>query len=655
MDEPISIRELLLGTQKYSIPLYQRNFAWTYDEIGQLIIDILDSIKSEREKYYIGTLVVSEKAGVYSIIDGQQRFTALLLICLAIQNEYSNDINCKYITSINLKFVARTHSNDNLSEIINGRIPGNNEEIVRGYANTISAIKEYVIDDTEYSSITVGDFYEYLLRNVMLFISKMPEGLDLNLYFERFNSRGEQLEFHEIIKAELMQKLLIENENVESPEIYKFAKIWDACSEFNTPVISFFKKKAKGSDDDKERELVFENKWTEYSPGNNSWRYGFEFNDLYSKVEVITENRRSLRDVIESNDMDFSEDEQVESIQADETIRYRTLINFNTFLYYALFITDGINPDEIQLDDKKLQRSFSSNTRNKEWILQFSTNLLKLKFIFDNLIIRSSLETTNRRTEGNWFLQKAYRVDKNEKRKGHLYVQTRFDKNSFEQHNEEILMIQSMFAVTFTAYKDTRWLYSTLKYLFNNASKLNDMEFGSRFLIFLENLSKEYAKERFCENSTIDKDKLRYQKVPFYAFNFTDYVLWKNRYILKDDFPRVVFDKFNFRYRRSIEHWYPQNRDPKECLNKTKKMNDKLLHSFGNLAIIVASQNSRFSNLNPVAKFKEWEEIFPNQSIKLQMMAEKTSEWQEWDNTRINEIENLEDVIINKLNNFLQA
>src|SRR5699024_5399992 len=131
---------------------------------------------------------------------------------------------------------------------------------------------------------------------------------------------------------------------------------------------------------------------------------------------------------------------------------------------------------EIQLDDKKLQRSFSSNTRNKEWILQFSTNLLKLKFIFDNLIIRSSLETTNRRTEGNWFLQKAYRVDKNEKRREHLYVQTRFDKNSFEQYNEEILMIQSMFAVTFTAYKDTRWLYATLKYLFENASKLNDME-----------------------------------------------------------------------------------------------------------------------------------------------------------------------------------
>lgn len=654
MNEPISVRNLLVGNQNYSIPLYQRNFAWTYDEIAQLVIDILDSIKSRRKKYYIGTLVISEQNGVYSIIDGQQRFTALLLICLAIQNKYSNEIKCKYVTSINLKFEARTHSNDSLSEIINGKIPDKDEEIVRGYANTMSSIKEFVIDDIEYSSITVLEFYEYLLKNVMLFISKMPEDLDLNLYFERFNSRGEQLEFHEIIKAELMQKLLIEN--VDLLEINKFAKIWDACSEFNTPVISFFKKKTKGSDDDKERELVFENKWAEYSPGNNSWRYGFEFTDLYSNIEVVEENRRSLINVINSNDINITEVEQEKSVQADETIKYRSLVNFNTFLYYALYITDGKDPNEIQLDDKKLQKSFSSNTRNKEWILRFSKNLLKLKFIFDNLIIRSSLETTNRRTEGNWFLQKAYRIDKNEKRRGHLYVQTRFDKNSFEQSNEEILMIQSMFAVTFTAYKDTRWLYTTLKYLFENSSKLNDVEFGSEFLSFLENLSKEYASERFCDRLQINKNKLRYnQGVSIYAFNFTDYVLWKNRSVLKNDFPNVVFDKFNFRYRRSIEHWYPQNRNSEQRIDKSRKMSDELLHSFGNLAVIVASQNSKFSDLDPVAKLNQWRDIFPNQSIKLQMMAEKTSSWNEWDMLRIKEIESFEDDIIEKLNNFMET
>ena len=92
MGKPLSIFELM-NNNKYSIPLYQRNFAWTYDEISQLIIDVLDSIKSRREEYYIGTLVVSEDNGEYSIIDGQQRFTALLLISLAIQNNYRDSVN----------------------------------------------------------------------------------------------------------------------------------------------------------------------------------------------------------------------------------------------------------------------------------------------------------------------------------------------------------------------------------------------------------------------------------------------------------------------------------------------------------------------------------------------------------------------------------
>lgn len=259
-------------------------------------------------------------------------------------------------------------------------------------------------------------------------------------------------------------------------------------------------------------------------------------------------------------------------------------------------------------------------------------------------------------TDGEWFLQKAYRVDKNEKSRGHLYVQTRYDKNSFGINNEDILMIQSMFAVTFTAYKDTRWLYTVLKFLFDNAEKLNDQGFGTDFLNYLESLSKEYALERFGDGNKVDASKLRYnQGVSVYAFNFTDYVLWKKRTKLKNNFPTVAFDKFAFRYRRSIEHWYPQNRHAEQRQDDSRKMDDDLLHSFGNLAIIVASQNSRFSDDDPMAKLSNWRDIFPNKSLKLQMMAANTSKWQEWDNLKKAEINQMQVDIVSKLDDFLQA
>ncbi len=39
-------------------------------------------------------------------------------------------------------------------------------------------------------------------------------------------------------------------------------------------------------------------------------------------------------------------------------------------------------------------------------------------------------------------------------------------------------------------------------------------------------------------------------------------------------------------------------------------MSDDLLHSFGNLCLIVASQNSSFGNLDPLAKLENGEVFF---------------------------------------------
>ncbi|MDD2445396.1 MAG: DUF262 domain-containing protein, partial [Clostridia bacterium] len=192
MNNPLSIFDLL-NENNYSIPLYQRNFAWTDVEITQLIIDVLDSIKENRPEYFIGTLVVSKIGDVYSIIDGQQRFTAIVLIALAIQNEYSP--TTKYVEKINLYFSARKRSDETLNSLFANDIDTSRStdgELRRGYDETVSAIKEH-IESNDYSGISIDDFYEYLFDKVKIFISEMPQDLDVNLYFERFNSRGEQL------------------------------------------------------------------------------------------------------------------------------------------------------------------------------------------------------------------------------------------------------------------------------------------------------------------------------------------------------------------------------------------------------------------------------------------------------------------------------
>jgi hypothetical protein len=115
-------------------------------------------------------------------------------------------------------------------------------------------------------------------------------------------------------------------------------------------------------------------------------------------------------------------------------------------------------------------------------------------------------------------------------------------------------------------------------------------------------------------------------------------------------YPTIKFDNFKFGYRRSVEHWYPQH--PNESEGKPK-LSDDLLHSFGNFCIVVASQNSKFGNLYPLAKFDDWRGILDSQSLKLQMMAAKTKLWDGWDETKRSEILKMEEEILGLVQRFM--
>ena len=205
-----------------------------------------------------------------------------------------------------------------------------------------------------------------------------------------------------------------------------------------------------------------------------------------------------------------------------------------------------------------------------------------------------------------------------------------------------------MFAVTFTANRDSRWLYEILQFLFNHIEELNQTEFASQFKDFLEKMAVRYAEERLF---TEDKSIKKYGAIPVYTFNFVDYVLWKNREELKKEYKDIKFDHFKFAYRRSIEHWYPQNPNGQDG---ESQLPAEFLHSFGNLCIITDSQNSRFGNSYPEAKLEQWERegIFHRQSLKLQMMAKITSKKDDgWGPKQITE---LEKEILTRVNHFIE-
>ena len=592
----------LLNEDTYAIPLYQRNFAWTYDEIEQLLNDVADAFQENRDNYYIGTLVVNKENDIFKIIDGQQRTTALNLIALALKHEFGFDL----LKAVNLTFPARKKSNENIQKLFTKeKISEDDEnELTRGYGHAKDALKKVL----EERHLNPQSFVDYLFDKVIIFRSILSEDLDLNLYFERFNSRGEQLEAHEILKAQMMAKFGTDQEMAQ-----KFARIWDACAEFDKPVSSQFKMRRKRADNFQERERIF------------GWHFSnYSFHNIYDDIDFYQNERRKLSDILgkKINEKNI----EVEKDFGD----YTQVIDFPTFLLHVLAIWEGKDTSEIQLDDKKLLTLFDIKNKNKTWIIEFSEFLLKIKHIFDNYIVRNSNMDSSSRNKDEWFLQKGtyYEYQPNGKAKEHYIVEERFTKNTFSdlEINKNIILLQSMFAVTFTANRDSRWLYEIFQFLFRHIEELNDQKFGDYFKKFLEKMAVTYAEERlFTEDRRIKK----YGAIPVYAFNFVDYVLWKNRAELEKEYKDINFDNFKFAYRRSIEHWYPQNPNGHDG---ESKLSAEFLHSFGNLCIITDSQNSRFGNSYPEAKLKQWEEegIFPRQSLKLQMMAAITKKNDKW-------------------------
>lgn len=603
----------LLNEDTYAIPLYQRNFAWTYEEIEQLLNDVADAFQENRDNYYIGTLVVNKENDLFKIIDGQQRTTALNLIALALKHEFGFD----RLKAINLTFSARKKSNKNIQDLFAKKkiLEGDENELTRGYRHAKDALKKVL----EERQLDPQSFVDYLFENVIIFRSILPEDLDLNLYFERFNSRGEQLEAHEILKAQMMAKFGTDQEMAQ-----KFARIWDACADFDKPVIKTFQIRSRPNNTDEEGEKIFGKEFT-----------NFKLESVFEKIRVKKIEQRSLLDEITQTKYESS---SLANNGADIS-NYTTVIDFPTFLLQVFFIMEGSN--ETTFDDKKLLKIFEIERRDREWVQQFGQLLLTMKNIFDMLIVKN-VQLEN---ETEWQIKRGqYETYQRNENGGWKYVRIDFQKNTFDNLNKNIILLQSMFAVTFTANRDSRWLYEILQFLYRHIEELNDQDFGVHFKEFLEKMAVTYAEQRlFTEDRRIKK----YGDIPVYAFNFVDYVLWKNREELKKDYD-VKFEDFKFAYRRSIEHWYPQNPNGHDG---ESQLPAEFLHSFGNLCIITDSQNSRFGNSYPEAKLEQWERegIFKRQSLKLQMMAEITSKKNRWD---IGEIQSMEKEVERYVHDF---
>lgn len=593
MKEALAIEKILNEDNTYIIPIYQRNYEWEQPQIERLIRDINSIGKNER--YYLGTLVTFKREdGSYELVDGQQRHTTLNLIKAVLDKKTLFNLRFQARSECELFFRVLSKGIDSLPEIPKTENLKQGIEIIENVFNEILPTDE-----------DKRNFRNKFLQQTYIFRTELPKETDLNHYFEIMNNRGEQLEKHEILKAQLMNEIKDEENKDRNIDREVFAKVWEACSFMGDYI------------------------WNNGLPKELLEKEEFSFDDIVSSLGKDKSSKNNQHQTIvallergvETLPEGFKQGEE------SKTYDYRSVLEFSTFLLYVYHL---INPDkDISFDDKKLLETFKDYKDAETFIVA----LLKYRIYFDKYIIKNKLSNDK---ESNWGIRE-YEFEK----EGVERKETAFENTDEEK---KIEMLQAMFHYATVSNDKKDWLLRLLR---------DKVEEKDLYSVLKSELKSELKLEE--EIKDISLGEISFWSVSTKIFYYFEYILWEVYYdyvrgedkvvrpeaispiLTKIDKVKGHFKSFYFRQLPSKEHLLPQNKissikvDESITLEKQEEERAKILHCFGNLCLVSSSENSSAGKEHPEYKKKSF---YNNTSLKRLMMFE-TFSGNEWNTQEI--------------------
>lgn len=592
---------------KYTIPLYQRNFAWRTEEIHQLLQDIYDACRGNPPRnYYIGSLVVMKRHnGDYEVIDGQQRLTVISLIAILL-----GKLSCPVL------FYDSRPEVQEFFELL-CKDPEKQEEALHLAAPSLFYLKEAceflkiakadLPDGTEDSIQYLADsqFADFFLNHVVLVRNEIPEDTDVAAYFEIMNNRGEQLQKHEIVKAQMMDKIKVMRDGANCYDINKqnlFAQIWDACSQMDVPIQRLFSAK--------DRESSFGSQYDGFSHNRFS-----PIGDIFEPEEK--KKPYSLADIL-GGGVDAGVEKRPEGEEGFETeiYAYSSIIDFPNFLMHVLRLYCSVNKvdADVPLNEKDLL-SIYHDYGAKIDSMKFVELLLFCRTVFDRFIVKTTEDTSDQEDGRKWVLLKPTKYGSN----------WQFTSSFEGEKGKQVVVALSMLQVSFRTRIYKTWLYAALEWFYGKCWK--DGNFGAvsadAYLGFLHGwMLACYNKQgfqipRIPDGETPSKAN-SYSlgtATPHFLLNFIDYL-----YCCQS--PGKYLGKFEFKYWNSVEHHLARNNVQEDC---------PYIDNLGNLCLVSKNSNSRLSDRFVQEKVDKYGNgnLGPNRRIIYEETREANYEWRE--------------------------
>ena len=244
----------------FSIPSYQRPYAWTTEQAGELLDDLIAFMESGEEPeeaapYFLGSIVLIKGEGPDSrVVDGQQRLTTLTILLAALRSLVPLDSKDELTTYLYEKGSTIARKPDRYRLTLRER----DAEFFQKYIQVLSGLEKLLTLDTaglSDSQRNIRDnaklFYDrlktqhietqdealrrqinlaqFIINQCFLVVVSTPDDDSAYRIFSVLNDRGLDLSYTDILKAEIIGKISASGKNTSEENTYN-AK-WEEIEE----------------------------------------------------------------------------------------------------------------------------------------------------------------------------------------------------------------------------------------------------------------------------------------------------------------------------------------------------------------------------------------------------------------------------------------
>ncbi|MBP9819467.1 DUF262 domain-containing protein [Candidatus Woesebacteria bacterium] len=201
------------------MPKFQRSYAWTSENVGDLLNDISTYVESNQNEYFLGPIVITAAEKKLNVVDGQQRLATIYILVSAIRNYLNDNHQQERALEIQRDFLAKKdlstmeeqsqlNLNDNDNHFFFKRILKRepvipDKESHKKILETLNKCTEFINSQVRTSNDPIKkilSILSFIEENLKIIIVTAPSDTNAYLIFETLNDRGLSLAISDLLK-----------------------------------------------------------------------------------------------------------------------------------------------------------------------------------------------------------------------------------------------------------------------------------------------------------------------------------------------------------------------------------------------------------------------------------------------------------------------